>query len=141
MADDALVRLLSELTQLDIDAVHVYDQAIKALDDKIIKERITRFRDNHEQHAVLLMNEIRAMGAEPPKYTRDIKGYVMEAVTAVRTVSGMEGALKALKTTEERTNRYYGEAVSLEVPSGIKEILRKHFSDEKIHLDYITSNL
>ena len=53
----------------------------------------------------------------------------------------MKGALKALKTVEEITNRHYGEAVSKDAPPALKEILRKHFTDEKIHLDYIDSNL
>ena len=46
-----------------------------------------------------------------------------------------------MKTTEEITNRHYGEVVSWEAPSEVKEVLRTYFSEEKIHLDYITSNL
>jgi hypothetical protein len=46
-----------------------------------------------------------------------------------------------MKTTEEITNRYYGEVVSWEAPSTVKEVMRTYFSEEKVHLDYITSNL
>jgi hypothetical protein len=53
----------------------------------------------------------------------------------------LKGALQAMKTTEEITNRYYGEVVSWEAPPEVKEVLRKYFSEEKIHLEYITSNL
>jgi hypothetical protein len=53
----------------------------------------------------------------------------------------MKGALKALKNTEEIKNRLYGEVISKSVPDPLKEILREHFTDEKIHLDHIDSNL
>jgi hypothetical protein len=46
-----------------------------------------------------------------------------------------------MKTTEEITNRYYGEVVSRDAPSAVKEALRTYFSEEKVHLDYITGNL
>ena len=46
-----------------------------------------------------------------------------------------------MKTTEEITNRYYGEVVSWEAPPDVKEALRTYFSEEKIHLYYITNNL
>jgi hypothetical protein len=69
------------------------------------------------------------------------KGYLIEAFTAIRSFSGLKGALKALKTTEEITNRYYGEVVSWEAPTAVKEVLRKYFSEEKVHLGYISNNL
>jgi hypothetical protein len=59
----------------------------------------------------------------------------------IRSLTGLKGALKAMKTMEEITNRHYGEVVSWEAPSELKEVLRTYFSEEKIHLDYLTSNL
>jgi hypothetical protein len=81
------------------------------------------------------------LGGQPPEYSQDIKGYVIEAFAAIRSFTGLKGALAAMKTTEEITNRYYGEVVSWEAPSAVKEVLRTFFSEEKLHLDYITSNL
>ena len=121
--------------------MHAHDRALGETPDGIICSRLTEFRDNHRQHISVLSDQIRALGGKAPKLSRDFKGYVIEAFTALRTVTGMKGALKALKTTEEITNRYYGQVVSKDVPPDLKEILRKHFSDEKIHLDYINSNL
>jgi hypothetical protein len=56
-----------------------------------------------------------------------VKGYVIEAFAILRTTAGgmKEGALKALRTTEEITNRYYGQIVSKDVPSALKDLLLK----------------
>jgi hypothetical protein len=55
-----------------------------------------------------------------------VKGYVIEAFAILRTTAGgMKGALKALRTTEEITNRYYGQIVSKDVPSALKDLLLK----------------
>jgi hypothetical protein len=81
------------------------------------------------------------MGGDPPELAKDFKGYVIEAFAALRTVAGMKSAMKALKTAEKINYNHYGEIVSKNAPSNLKELLRKHFTDEKIHLDYIESNL
>jgi len=136
-----LIKALSDLVQLDIDAVHAYDQAIKEIDDPIFKERLLKFQDDHRNHIIGLSEEIRKLGKQPPEESMDFKGYVIEAFAAIRSFAGLKGALKSMKTTEEITNRYYSEVVSWEAPEAIKELLRSYFSEEKIHLDYITANL
>ena len=141
MEKDELIETVSGLIQLDIDTVYSYNQALDEIEDEIIRARLTEFRDMHQNHIKNLSDVIRTLGAEPPRIKKDLKGFVIEALTALRGLTGMAGALKALKTTEEITNRLYGEVVSKDVPSPLKEILREHFTDEKIHLDYIDSNL
>jgi uncharacterized protein (TIGR02284 family) len=141
MNEKNLIEALSNLVQLDIDAVYAYDQALKEIDDAIIKDRLLKFQNDHRNHITGLSKQIEELGGQPPENSRDIKGYVIEAFTAIRSFTGLKGALKAIKTTEEITNRYYGEVVSWKAPSAAKEVLRTYFSEEKVHLDYITSNL
>lgn len=141
MNEKKLIEALSNLVQLDIDAVHAYDQALKEIDDPIIKDRLLKFQAEHRNHISGLTEQIEDLGGHPPDRSQDFKGYVIEAFTAIRSFTGSKGALKAIKITEDITNRYYGEVVSWEAPSDIKEALRTYFSEEKVHLDYITSNL
>lgn len=141
MNDTDLIEAMSNLVQLDIDAIHAYDQAVKEIDDTIIRDHLLKFQDEHRDHISGLSKQIEILGGQPPKRSQDLKGYVIEAFTAIRSYTGMKGALQAMKTTEEITNRYYGEVVSWEAPPAVKEVLRKYFSQEKIHLEYITSNL
>lgn len=138
---EELIKAMSNLVQLDIDAVHAYNQAVKEIDDPIIKERLLKFQAEHRNHISSLADHIRNLGGQPPEQSKDFKGYVIEAFAAIRSYTGLKGALKAMRTTEEITNRYYGEVVSWEAPAEVKEALRTYFSEEKIHLDYIISNL
>lgn len=141
MKEKVLIEAMSNLVQLDVDAVHAYDQAIKEIDDPIIRDRLLEFQDTHRNHIRGLCEQIESLGGQPPDRAKDFKGYVIEAFTAIRSFTGLKGALSAMKTTEEITNQYYGEVVSWEAPSNIKGKLRTYFSEEKIHLDYIDSNL
>lgn len=141
MNEKDLIAALSNLVQLDIDAVHAYNQAIKEIDDSIIKDRLLKFQEDHRKHIDVLSQQITDLGGQPPEQSKDFKGYVIEAFAAIRSFTGMKGALKGIKTTEEITYRHYSELVSQETPSEIKEVLRTYFSEEKVHLDYIASNL
>ena len=141
MDEKKFIEALSNLVQLDIDAVHAYDQALKEIDDSVIRDRLLKFQNHHRNHISDLSKQIEDLGGNPPEQSKDFKGYVIEAFTAIRSFTGLKGALKAMKTMEEITNRYYGEVVSWKAPSAVKEVLRTYFSEEKIHLEYITSNL
>ena len=136
-----LIAALANLVQLDIDAVHAYDQVLKEIDDPIISRRLLTFQEEHRNHIRGLSRHIEELGGQPPEPSRDFKGFVIEAFTAIRSFTGLKGALKAMKITEDITNRYYGEVVSWQAPAEVKEVLRTYFSEEKIHLDYIISNL
>ncbi len=141
MEEKEWIETVSKLIQLDIDAAYAYDQILDTIENEIMRERLTEFRDTHWNHVARLSEEIRTLGGTPPKITQDLKGYLLEAFTALRGVTGMKGALKALRTTEELNKRHYMEAVAKNVPPAVKEVLRKHATDERIHLDYIDSNL
>jgi uncharacterized protein (TIGR02284 family) len=141
MKEKELLDAISNLVQLDIDAVHAYKQALKEVDDPIMKDRLQKFQAEHQNHIEVLSEKVADLGGQPPKASQDFKGYVIEAFAAIRSFTGLKGALRALKTTEEITNRQYGEVVSWEAPAELKDLLRQYFSEEKIHLDYLTSNL
>ncbi len=141
MENNTLIKELKELVQVDIDTVHTYNRVLDEISDEIVRSRLTAFRDNHIDHIAVISEEIRSLEGDPPKLTKDFKGYVIEAFAALRKAVGMKSALKALKTAENITCRYYGRMVSEETPSTLKDRLRKQFSDKKNHLEYINNNL
>ncbi len=85
-----LIKAISNLVQLDIDAVHAYDQAIKELDDPIIKERLMKFQEEHRNHISGLAEHIANLGGQPPEPSQDFKGYVIEAFAAIRSFHRFE---------------------------------------------------
>jgi uncharacterized protein (TIGR02284 family) len=141
MNQKELNEALSDLVQAAIDAVFSYQQAIPKVEDEIMRTRLEAFCKSHEENIEELAQAITRLGGKPPEFTRGFKAYIFEGVSVLRSLSGTKGALKALQAVEERTNRFYGQAVSWEVPEDPRDLLRKQFSDVKVHLEYINSNL
>lgn len=129
---------LISLVQLDIDAVHAYSHAIDRIDIQEIKTELTRFRGDHEQHVRDLSPIIQRLGGEAPEFKPDFKGYFIQGMTALRSITGNEGALKAMKTNEQLTNKTYDTALGWDLPADVRSIVQKNRDDERRHLAYIT---
>jgi uncharacterized protein (TIGR02284 family) len=142
MKNDNLIDKLCNLAQLDIDAVHAYNQALEQISDSTVYKNIASFRDDHVRHIEDLSEEIRKKGGEPPEQTQDFKGYIIEGFTSLRSITGTHGALKAMETNEVLTNKTYKEALDHnDLPDETRKIIEKNYSDEKRHLEYIRKAL
>lgn len=140
---DQTIKIMTDLAQLDIDAVHAYEKALEQIDDDIIYRQIASFRNDHLQHIDDLSRLISQYGGKPPERTLDFKGYFIEGFTAVRSLTGTKGALSAMEGNEKTTNKKYEEALSAHpnLPSDVRALLEKNYSDEKRHLAYIKQTL
>jgi uncharacterized protein (TIGR02284 family) len=119
MTRQEMIDGLNSLIQLDIDAVSAYDQTIKNIDDPVIRSRMTEFRGDDQNHVSDLSSIVQKMGGTAPDPSPDFKGFLIQGFTAIHSATGTDGAL----TPEAKT------------------LVEKNFSDEKIHLEYIQSNL
>ncbi len=128
---------LSSLVQLDIDAVHAYSQAIDSIDVPEVKSRLSDFRSDHERHIENLSQAIRQLGGEPPEFKRDFKGFLIEGMTSLRSVTGTEGALKAMRTNEGLTNSTYEKALEWDLSQDVRDIISKNREEERRHIQYI----
>src|SRR4051812_18601845 len=100
MDEKAIAQKLISLAQLDIDTSHAYLQAIEQIDIPLVREQLTNFLIDHERHILDLAPLIIQMDGEPPQYKKDLKGYVIEGMTALRSLTGTAGALKAMRMNE-----------------------------------------
>ncbi len=132
-----LTHHLISLVQLDIDAIHAYDQAIKEIDDREIRDQLTTFKGDHQQHVSDLSPFIVKFGSEPPKFKPDFKGFLIQGFTALRSQLGTEGALKAMKGNEKLTNAHYDKALTWTLPEDVRRVVEKNRDDERRHLKYI----
>lgn len=132
---------LTDLMQLDIDAVEAYDQALKNIKSADIHAQISQFRADHVQHIEALSALIKQYGGIPPERTKDFKGFLIKGMTAIQSVMGEKAALQAMKMNEKLTNSMYERALEDTYPADVLELLRKNFRDEKQHLAYINSCL
>lgn len=136
-----LTEKLSSLVQLDIDAVNAYEQAINNIDHTMIRTSLLQFQEDHKRHIVDLSHAIRELGGYPPERTLDIKGFFIKGFTAIRSLTGTEGALKAMMSNEKLTTSTYENALTIQAPAAIKEIIQRNYADEQRHLEYITTAL
>jgi rubrerythrin len=134
METTEILKELTSLCHLDIDAIHAYDQALKHVDVTHIKTQLTGFRDDHHRHVKDLSEIIRRLGGQPPSFSPDFKGFLIQGMTSARSMTGTEGALKAMKTNEQLTNRNYNKAAGMAFPSDIKTVVERGLADERRHL-------
>ncbi|MHB1843572.1 MAG: DUF2383 domain-containing protein [Deltaproteobacteria bacterium] len=137
MDDKVLCKELNSLIQLDIDAVNAYSMAIRNVDLPLIADQLTQFRGDHERHVTDLSEIVRRHGGQPPKVTPDFKGFLISGFTAIRSATGTEGALHAMKSNEGLTTSTYQKAVAKGFPADVIGVVQRNFEDEQRHLRYI----
>jgi rubrerythrin len=141
MGKTDIIKKLESLAQLDIDAFHAYGQAIEKITYQSIRENFTKFQQDHLRHVEEISALIREMGQVPPEFSRDFKGFLLEGFTSLRSLSGTQGALAAMRTNEKITNSRYQDATGLDLPPEVHTLLEKNYSDEQRHLAYIEDRL
>ncbi|GFO58252.1 hypothetical protein GMST_05770 [Geomonas silvestris] len=137
MTRDEILNQLEKLIQLDVDATHAYDQAIKNVDDQLIKDKLIQFQGDHRRHIDLLSAKVLEMGGTPPELTSDFKGFFISGFTALRSLTGTKGALEAMETNEKLTTSKYQDAVKMVWPTDISSIIQANLADEQRHLSYV----
>jgi hypothetical protein len=132
---------LQGLAQLDVDASFAYRRAIAAIEiPDIRRELVWAWRD-HERHVEALGTEIRRLGGETPSHGRDMKGFAIEGVTALRSALGAISALRAMRMNERLTNAQYEAALKAELPESAWAVVSRNRGDERRHLDFIEFTL
>jgi uncharacterized protein (TIGR02284 family) len=130
------IRAVQDLIHLDMDAIKAYEQAIKACDHENVAAQLRSFQGDHQRHVNDLSEELRKLGEQPDVRT-DIKGFFIEAFTAV-TAHGTKSALLAMRGNETLTAARYKAALDLQdLPDSTKEVIRKNYADEQRHLEWI----
>ncbi|MEX0827508.1 MAG: DUF2383 domain-containing protein, partial [Haliea sp.] len=65
--EDNLDTLLSNLIELDYDAIEAYDAAIERLDDAGYRQALEQFCQDHVDHTLNLSQLLRSRGGLPPE--------------------------------------------------------------------------
>lgn len=141
MNREDLIDELSSLMKVDYDAIQAYNQAIDEIDVPSIRNQLVQFRDDHERHIDNLSALLHAMDAEPPERLSGIKTFFIEGFTAIRSMTGIEGALKAMESNEKTTNKSYAQALEKDLPADIRTQVQENYEDEERHLQYISQAL
>ncbi len=128
---------LRKLAQLDVDAIELYEAAIQRISVPLLRDKLSEFRTDHEQHVVNLNAELVKTGGKAIEAKPDLKGTVLRGFTAVTSMMGDHAALLAMTANEEITNRSYEKALKIDWSSSQRELIQHNFDDEKRHLAWI----
>lgn len=138
-SQEAVIKKLIALAQLDVDAVLAYEQALKNIDDgeTAILEALESFKADHVRHIDDLSEVVRGLGETPPEFSRDLKGLVIEGMTALMSKVGTRSALLAMTQNEMLTNSSYKAALEMEMPRAAKLVIERNYADEQRHIAVI----
>ncbi|MEW5852647.1 MAG: ferritin-like domain-containing protein [Myxococcota bacterium] len=128
---------LEALVHLEIDAFHAYGQALKFVEVPPVREKLHRLQGEHERNATHLSEIITKLGGKPPPFSRDFKGFLLEGFTAIRSVTGTEGALQALRMNERLVGMMYERAMAMDLPKDVYDAVKHAQEDERKHLKYL----
>ena len=122
---------------LDVDAVEAYEQAIKHMEYHDIRRRLVDFQDDHKNHVRDLTAMVKQLNGNPLQPTPDLKGYLLEGWTALRSIGSAGGALEAMRSNEKLTNQKYQEAAACDLPQEVMTLIKTNLSQEIRHMMYL----
>jgi uncharacterized protein (TIGR02284 family) len=137
-----VIRLLEKLLVIEIDAVHVYKRVLKKVQDERVVRQLVYHLMEHEQHVEALAEAIRGVGGETPRCTQSLKGWLIEGFVALRSETGTEGALTAIKGNEDLAYKYYTRVLAKrELPPRVRHLVLDLRDDLRRHADYMVGAL
>lgn len=137
------LNVFAKLIKSGVDAIYVYERVVPKINNEIMKHRLAEFYNTHKEHVrelTAIMGNTESVGSNSHGL-QDLKSAFLKGLSVLQSRMGMKNALRSLRSVEEITNQRYSDIVSQELPQDDHDLLRRHFTDVKIHLDYISNNL
>ena len=141
MTNREIAAELSQLVQLDVDAVLAYDRAIGAMGEGLVARELAGFKLDHQRHILELSRLLLARGVSPPEVKPDLKGSILGSLTGLRSRFGTEQALQAMRANEQLTTSSYARALAKPFPEDVLATVRQGDADERRHLAWIEKAL
>jgi uncharacterized protein (TIGR02284 family) len=141
MKSEEVIKELQHLVHSDIDTVNAYKTVLDEIDEPEIYNSITLFQEDHIRHIKNLSTVIAQLGGKVPEFKVDLLGLLMQGLTSMRSITGVKGALAAMKSNEEHTMHAYQKALSMDLPLDLRQLLIKNYEEVKRHYQYIQQTL
>lgn len=133
--NDAVVKTLNELIQLDFDAIEAYELAIAKLESAGYRNPLTRFSEDHRRHVRELSLLVQGYLGKPATGP-DLKRLLTKGKVFIADLFGDDKAiLMAMYANEKVTNKAY-EAALEGIGEGKPEArvqLESNLADERRH--------
>lgn len=126
--------LITNLVQLEHDALAAYDTVLERLENPQNKTEIERFRDDHLRHLEALKGFAAKHGAEAPADS-GAKSMLTTGKVKLADLAGGDGAiLKAMSSNETDTvDAYQNSLDNAVLPEDMRSMVEGALSDERRH--------
>jgi hypothetical protein len=138
MENTKLLSRLRQLAQLDVDAIGAYEAAMGRVAPPVA-DKLSSFRVDHVRHIQDLDAVRTQLGGEAIEQATDLKGALLKGVAKATGLLGTRAALLALLGNEELTTRLYQIALKWDLPPDVREVIDRHYQEERRHLDWFRS--
>jgi rubrerythrin len=132
----ALLADLTDLLQLEADALLAYTVAIAGLRRPDLRETLHAFRADHERHVRDLSAEIRGLGGFPLALPHLPTGFLKLGVQLAGLSGGDRTILLAFASNEWQSREKYARYAARSYPAELASLLRRHASDEARHYEW-----
>ena len=137
----ALLADLTDLLQLELDALPSYAVAISGLRRPDQRETLQRFRADHEQHVRDLSAEIRRYSGIPLTLPHLPTGLLKLGVQLSGLPGGDQTVLFAFVSNEWQSREKYARYAARPYPPEIAALLQRHAADEARHYEWACNAL
>jgi rubrerythrin len=137
----ALLADLTDLLQLEFDALPAYSVAIAGLRRPDLRQELEAFRADHERHARDLSAQIRKLGGVPLTLPHLPTGLLKLGVQMAGLPGGDRAVLLAFVSNEWQSQEKYARYAARPYPPELADLLRRHAEDEARHYAWACASL
>lgn len=130
-------KILLDLYHHEIATCDIYKEVLSHIKDNKMYDQIKAFMGDHETHVRKLSETLDKISTKEVDKSRDMKGMLMSAYATLRSMTGQDGALKALQTLEGVILKRYQEAVKADLDNEFKKLIQTNLKDEERHNQYV----
>ena len=137
----ALLADLTDLLQLEYDALPAYSVAIAGLRRPDLRDALEAYRADHERHVRDLSAQIRRLGGVPLALPHLPTGLLKLAVQMAGLPGGDRAVLLAFVSNEWQSQEKYARYATRPYPPELSALLRRHAADEARHYAWACGTL
>lgn len=128
---------LQDLVHIDVDAVTLYDAALRSLSSPIVEQALMEFRSDHLRHIRELNDCIERLGGERVRIESNIELCARHGFTPIREGMPVQELIMAMVDGENITNQTYERILKEDWDLEVRALIDRNFADEQRHLLWV----
>jgi rubrerythrin len=135
--DSTQIALLQDLMHIDLDAVTLYDAALRRLTSPLVEQALMEFRSDHLRHLRELGTHVERLGGERMHLEPSEEQCARHGFSPIQEGMSLEELITALADGESITNQVYERALRADWAPELRECIGRNFADEQRHLFWV----